>query len=68
MITIVGATVTLVATLALLKVAAPSYAILGGLLGESVVAVATWRMASGPLRPASASVRVAAPPLANGRV
>jgi len=60
MITVVGASVTLATTLALLKIASPSYAILGGLLGETVVAVATWRIAAGPLRPSSAVVRIAA--------
>jgi O-antigen/teichoic acid export membrane protein len=45
-----GAAVTLAATLALLRIASPSYAILGGVLGESVAAVATWRMAAGSLR------------------
>jgi len=58
-ITAAGSLVTLVGTLALLKITSPSYAILGGLLGETVAAVATWRMAVGPLR-ATTAVRVAA--------
>lgn len=58
-ITVVGASVTLVATLALLHVAAPSYAILGGVLGETVAAIATWRIAAGPLRAAPGALNVA---------
>ena len=57
-ITVVAAAVTVVATLALLHVASPSYAILGGVLGETVAAVATWRMAAGPLRAPAAAPRV----------
>lgn len=60
-ITAAGSLVTLVGTLALLKVASPSYAILGGLLGETVAAVATWRMAVGPLRTTTA-VRIVTRP------
>jgi O-antigen/teichoic acid export membrane protein len=57
-ITVVGAAVTLVATLTLLHLASPSYAILGGVLGESVAAVATWRIAAGPLRASPSVLRV----------
>lgn len=57
-ITVVAAAVTLIATLALLRVASPSYAILGGVLGETVAAVATWRMAAGPLRASPSVLRV----------
>lgn len=57
-ITVIASAVTLGATLALLHVATPSYAILGGLLGETVAAIATWRIAAGPLRAAPATLRV----------
>ena len=58
-ITTVGAVVSLGTTAALLQVAAPGYAILGGLLGEIVAALATWRAAAQPLngRRAAAPLR-----------
>jgi hypothetical protein len=60
LISTLGAAVTLIATLAILRVAPPAFAILGGVMGESVAAAATWRMAAGPLRPLSGVGRVAA--------
>jgi hypothetical protein len=48
-ITTAGATVTLALTATLLKLASPSYAILGATLGEAVVAAATWRAAARPM-------------------
>jgi hypothetical protein len=49
-ITTAGAAVSLGATAALLMVAPPAYAILGGVLGETVAALATWKMAALPLK------------------
>ncbi|MDE3176690.1 MAG: hypothetical protein KGM15_11370 [Pseudomonadota bacterium] len=43
-LTTFGATVTFVVTCALLKTAPPAYAIVGAVLGESVVAAATWKL------------------------
>jgi hypothetical protein len=60
LISTLGAAVTLIATLAILRVAPPAFAILGGVMGESVAAAATWRMAAGPLRASSGVGRVAA--------
>ena len=48
-VTTLGAAVGLAATALLLRFAAPSYAILGAALGESVAAAATWRLAARPL-------------------
>ena len=45
-ITTFGAAITFALTLALLHFAAPSYAILGAVLGESVVAAATWKLST----------------------
>lgn len=56
-ITVVGSAVTLGATLGLLHLASPSYAILGGVLGETIAAIATWRVAAGPLRAAPDPLR-----------
>jgi hypothetical protein len=48
-VTTVGAVVGLAATLLILQIASPTYAILGAVLGESVAAAATWRLAARPL-------------------
>jgi hypothetical protein len=48
-VTTLGAAVGLSATLLMLQVASPGYAILGAVLGESVAAAATWRLAARPL-------------------
>ncbi len=48
-ITTLGAAVGLAATAGLLLAAPPAYAILGGVLGESVAAAATWKAATRPL-------------------
>lgn len=48
-ITTAGAAVGLGATALILQFAAPGYAILGAVLGESVAAAATWRVAAQPL-------------------
>ena len=47
-ITTFGAAVTFAVTTALLHLAPPAYAILGAVLGESVVAAATWKLAAQP--------------------
>jgi hypothetical protein len=46
LITTVGAVVSVALTAILLRLTLPAYAILGGTLGEAVVAVATWRAAA----------------------
>ena len=48
-VTTLGAAVGLAATAALLQITAPGYAIVGAVLGESVAAAATWRLAMRPL-------------------
>ncbi len=45
-ITTFGAAVTFAVTVALLHVAPPAYAILGAVLGESIVAAATWKLST----------------------
>jgi len=48
-ITTMGALVSLAVTVALLQLASPAYALIGAVLGETVAAVATWRMTARPL-------------------
>lgn len=48
-VTTLGAAVGLAATVLILQIAAPAFAILGAVLGESVAAAATWRLAARPL-------------------
>ena len=48
-VTTMGAVVSLTVTATLLVTTEPAYALVGAVLGESVAAIATWRMAARPL-------------------
>ncbi len=60
-ITTVGAVVGVAVTAGMLAVAPPAYAILGAVLGEAVVAAATWRLAAQPLTAKGRSAKLRFP-------
>ena len=59
-VTTIGAGVGLAVTAVVLRLAPTGYCIIGGVLGETIVAVATWWLASGPLGRSGAAAKVRA--------